>query len=74
MIEPQNKYNMTRESLINNGHAIEIQRLARELPNDMELGKAVRALTNKVTDQINRLQSEAIPPAPTPPPSRISKR
>lgn len=50
----------TRESLINNGHAVEVQRLVRELPNDMELGKAVRALTTKVTNQINRLQSEGI--------------
>jgi len=50
----------TRESLINNGHAVEVQRLVRELPNDMELGKAVRTLTVKVTNQINRLQSEVI--------------
>ena len=49
---------MTRESLINNCHAIEVQRLVRELPNDMDLGKAVRNLTTKVTEQINRLQSE----------------
>jgi len=50
----------TRESLINNGHAIEVQRLVRELPNDMDLGKAVRALTTKVSDQITRLQSENV--------------
>jgi hypothetical protein len=52
--------NMTRESLINNGHAIEVQRLVHELPNDMDLGKAVRALTTKVSDQITRLQSENV--------------
>lgn len=51
---------MTRESLINNGHAIEIQRLVKELPNDTDLGKAVRELTNKVTEQINRLQTEGL--------------
>ena len=51
---------MTREAIINNGHAIEVQRLVKELPNDMDLGKAVRALTTKVTEQINRLQSELI--------------
>jgi hypothetical protein len=50
----------TRESLINNGHAVEVQRLVRKLPNDMELGKAVRALTTKVTEQITRLQTEDI--------------
>lgn len=51
---------MTRESLINNGYAVEVQRLVRELPNDMDLGKTVRTLTVKVTNQINRLQSECI--------------
>lgn len=51
---------ITRESLINNGHAIEVQRLVRELPNDMELGRAIRTLTTKVTDQITRLQTEDV--------------
>ena len=51
---------ITRESLINNAHACEVQRLAIELPNDMEFGKAVRTLTNRVTDQITRLQTEAL--------------
>ena len=50
----------TRESLINNGHAVEVQRLVRELPNDMELGRAIRTLTTKVTDQITRLQTEDV--------------
>jgi hypothetical protein len=49
---------MTREALINYAHACEVQRLVSELPNDMDLGKAVRALTTKVTDQITRLQTE----------------
>ena len=51
---------MTRETLINNAHAVEVQRLVRELPNDMELGKAVRTLTIKVTEQITRLQTEDV--------------
>lgn len=50
----------TRESLINNGHAVETQRLVREISNDMELGKAVRTLTIKVTNQITRLQTEPL--------------
>lgn len=49
---------MTRETLINNAHAVEVQRLVKELPNDMDLGRAVRALTTKVSDQITRLQME----------------
>jgi len=35
-----------------------VQRLVKELHNDMDLGRAVRALTNKVNEQINRLQTE----------------
>lgn len=65
---------MTRENLINNGHAIEVQRLVREIPNDMELGKAIRNLTNKVNEQIERIQSEPIPPVPSAPADRMMKR
>lgn len=65
---------MTRENLINNGHAIEVQRLVRELPNDMDLGRAVRALTTKVNEQINRLQTEPIPSVPSAPADRKMKR
>ena len=64
---------MTRETLINNGHAIEVQRLVKELHNDMDLGRAVRALTNKVTDQLNRLQTEDVPNPPQGPSNRITK-
>lgn len=55
--------NMTRKDIIQNGHSIEVQRLVKELPNDMDLGKAIRALTNKVDEQLNHLNE--IPKAPS---------
>jgi hypothetical protein len=49
---------MTRESLINNGHAIEVQRLVRELPNDMELGKAIRKIITDSENELKRVSEE----------------
>ena len=51
---------MTRETLINNGHAIEVQRLVKELHNDMDLGKAVRKLASEIEENWLRLKVKLI--------------
>lgn len=49
---------MTRETLINNGHAIEVQRLVKELHNDMDLGKAVRKLASEIEEKLVKIKGE----------------
>lgn len=54
------KMEITRKTLINTSIVVETKRLTATLPNDMELGKAIRNLINKTNEQLEKLHDEEV--------------
>ena len=46
---------MTRKELLKIGTTLEIEKLVKTLPNDMDLGKAVRKLISELNIKIEKL-------------------
>lgn len=49
---------MTREQVIYHGYLCEMQKLVKENPNDMDLGKKTRKLMNDMNEQLGTLRLE----------------
>ena len=49
---------MTREQVIYHGDLCEMQKLVKENPNDMDLGKKTRQLIAKMNEQLGVLRVE----------------
>ena len=49
---------MNRQEILENGLCFEIIRLAKELPNDAELGEQVRAAVLSTEDKLKELAKE----------------
>ena len=49
---------MTREQVIYHAYLCEMQKLVKENPNDMDLGKKTRTLMNQMEEQLGKLRVE----------------